>query len=642
MQLNENKTLKEFYFNKFENRQPYRPVADNKWRTLLFQFCGVLTIALGLAYLHWRWTHSLNRDAMWFAVPLVIAETLSFIGTALMIFNYWSNKDPEKLPPPHYLSDIEALEGRPDRPLKIDVHIATYNEDVELVRLSIRDAKKMRYPYPDVRVKVYVLDDGRRDGRDPKKENMKKVCEEEGVGYLTRESNEGYKAGNLKNGLEHTDGDLFVILDADTRPFPAFLENTTGYFRNRKLAWVQTPQWFYDVTEAVPVSRIIAKKLKLKNKVALKINETLFGKIKTGEDIFGNDPRIFYEVILRRRNYYNAAFCCGAGSIHRREAVMSKAIKDFVEEIHKEVEQKLEAEDLEDIELSEQVVKRYMLNSFLNQDLKPFKFHASEDIYTSMMMHADSERWESIQHPAVECKMLSPQDLDTAVKQRTRYASGSLDIAFKDNPFFKKGLSFGQKICYFNTIWSYFAPLWIIVFLLSPIVFYFTHALPVKAYSFDFFKFFLAFQVMNTITVTIGNWGVSTKRGEQYYISCFWLMMRSLISAIKGEKVEFKVTPKEKQGGSNYMQHIWPHVLIIGLTIAGMLYNLVLAIFGMHPTLSGFISNTLWSMLNMYSLSVMVRAAYWEEDTETVVEEVKAPAAQEVDIAGDIALASNT
>jgi cellulose synthase (UDP-forming) len=636
--------LKEFYFNKFEQRQPHRPVKDNKGRSLLFQFCGILTLALGVAYLHWRWTASLNMDALWFAIPLVVAETLSFIGTALMILNFWSYKDPEIKEPPRFLSDIEALEGRPDRPLKIDVHIASYNEDVELVRLSIRDAKKMRYPHADVRVKVYVLDDGRRDGRDPKKENMKKVCEEEGIGYLTRESNEGYKAGNLKNGLEHTDGDLFVILDADTRPLPTFLERTTGYFRNMKVAWVQTPQWFFDVTEPVPLSKTIRKKLKLKNKVAIKIADTLFSRIKTGADIFGNDPRLFYEVILRKRNFYNAAFCCGAGSIHRREAVMSKAIKDFVEEMHKEVEQKLETE-LEETEVSEQVVKRYMLNSFLNQDLKPFKFHASEDIYTSMMMHDDSERWISIQHAAVECKMLSPQDLDTVIKQRTRYASGSLDIAFKDNPFTKKGLTWGQKLCYFNTTWSYFAPLWIIIFLLSPVVFYFTHALPVKAYSFDFFKYFLAFQVLNTITVTLGTWGVSTKRGEQYYIASFWLMLRSLISAIKGEKVEFKVTPKEKQGGGNYMQYIWPHLVIIGLTVLGMLYNLVLAIFDMHPTLSGFISNTVWSVLNIYNLSVIVRAAYWEEDAEapaTVAEEVKQPAAQEVNLAGDIALASNT
>lgn len=607
------KKLKQFYFNKFESKKPYPAVPDSRLRTYLFQFSAILTIALGLSYLHWRWVYSLNPHSLWFAVPLVIAETLSFAGTFLTFFNIWQNKDPEHKEPPYYLSDIEELNGRPDRPIKIDVHIATFNEDVELVRYSIRDAKNMSYPHKGVSIKIYVLDDGRRDGRDTLKANMKKVAEEEGVGYLTRESNEGFKAGNLKYGLEHTDGDLFVILDADTRPFVSFLENTTGYFRNKKLAWVQTPQWFCDITEGASLSTRIKKKFNPGPSFS-KINEFLFGKIKTGKDIFGNDPRLFYEVFLRRRNFYNAAFCCGAGSIHRREAVLGKAIKDFVEEIGRETNESIEQllENQENI--SKEQIKEYKTNSFIHQELKPFKFHASEDIYTSMMMHNDSEKWESIQHPSVECKMLSPQDLDTSIKQRTRYAQGSLDIAFKDNPFFKGGLTFGQKMCYFHTIWSYFAPLWLVTFLLSPVIFYFTLALPVKAYSFDFFKHFVPFHIMNTIAITIGCWQIDTKRGEQYYISSFWLMLRSLFSTILGKKIRFNVTPKEKQGNEKNLQHIWPHITIIGLTIIGIIYNLILIFMNRHPSLSGFASNLLWSFFNIYSLSVIIRAAFWKED----------------------------
>lgn len=604
--------LKEFYFTRFEDRKPYKAIPDNITRTLAFQFCGILTIMLGFLYLYWRWAYSLNLDALWFAFILVIGETLSFIGTILIVFNFWSNKDPKKQSPIHYLSEIEDLNGRSDRPIRIDILITTYNEDVELVRYSIRDAKKVTYPFEDVEIKIYVLDDGRRDGRDPSNENMKKVAEEEEVIYLLRETNEGFKAGNLKNALEKTRGDLFVILDADTRPFPSFLENTIGYFRNKKLAWVQTPQWFYDITEPISLSTRIKEKLKIRNKTICKVSDKIFGSIKIGEDIFGNDPRLFYEVILRRRNYYNAAFCCGAGSLHRREAVMSKAIKDFAEEILRDVKERLEKLEFGP---TAWLVKRYKKTSFLSQQIKPFKFHASEDIYTSMMMHADSERWESIQHPDVECKMLSPHDLDSSVKQRTRYAAGSLDMALRDNPLLKKGLSFCQRICYFNTVWSYFAPIWVLVFLLSPIIFFFTLTLPVQSYSFDFFKHFIPFQIMNTITMAVGCWGISTKRGEQYYIACFWLMLRAIYSTCRGEKVKFNVTPKHKYLGNN-MQHVWPHIIIIGLTALGIFYNLILILLNIHPTWSGFVSNTLWSFFNIYNLNVMVRAAYWSDESE--------------------------
>ncbi|MCE3225900.1 MAG: glycosyl transferase 21 family protein [Bacteroidetes bacterium] len=556
---------------------------------------------------------------MTFSVFLVVAETLSFISTVMIIINFWAYKDPEKTPPVRMLSEIEDLQGRPDRPVTIDVFIATYNEDVELVRYSIIDAKNLNYPYDDVEIKVYVLDDGRRDGRDPKKENMKKVAEEEGVGYLIREHNEGYKAGNLKNALEHTNGDIFAILDADTRPFPDFLVNTTGYFKRKKVAWVQTPQWFYDTTEAQPLSEVINGRLNLHQTQNFfgtqlkKFNNFIFGKIMVNEDIFGNDPRLFYDVILRKRNFFNAAFCCGAGSVHRREAIMSLAVKDFADKLNK-----LE-NDLKSRNSAEKEIKEQKQALILKEEIIPFKFHASEDIYTSIMLHADKEnRWESIQHAGVECRMLSTQDLDSWIKQHQRYAEGSLDIAFKDNPIFIKGLTLGQRICYFSTIWSYFAPLWILVFLLSPVIFFFTLDLPVRAYSFDFFKYFLPFQIVNTITIAIGCWGIATKRGDQYYISSFWFMILSLISVVRGKKVKFNVTPKGKALAKN-TPHILPHIIIISLTLLGIAWNGVLLALGRHPTPSGFAANSFWCIFNIISLSIMIRAAYWRPvETEEV------------------------
>lgn len=592
---------KEFYFTRFDERRPYEAISDNSVRTFFFQFAGVLTVALGIAYLNWRWRFSLNPQAMWFSVMLVLAETLSFFSTVMIIINFWQYKDPPKTPPVKRLSDIENIVDGYDRYLKIDVFIATYNEDVELVRYSIQDAKKMVYP-PEVQVKIYVLDDGRRDGRDPAKENMKKVAEEEGVNYLLREHNKGYKAGNLKNALEQTSGDLFVILDADTRVFPNFLVNTTGYFRNAKVAWVQTPQWFYDTTEAEKLNDVIRKKMRLKNRFVVKCVDALFGHMTMNEDIYGNDPRLFYDVILRKRNFFNAAFCCGAGSIHRREAVMGLALRDFARGIRR-MEKTISLEKTSKLVLQHEII--------------PFKFHASEDIYTSIMLHADKEnRWESVQHPDIECKMLSPQDLDSWIKQHKRYAEGSLDIALRDNPLFKKGLTWGQKLCYFSTIWSYFAPFWILIFLVSPIIFFFSLELPVQAYSFDFFKYFIPFQVMNTLTITLGCWGINTRRGDQYYISSFWFMLQSFFTVVSGKKVKFNVTPKSIQANKN-LTHILPHIILIGLTLAGIGYNAFLVVLGIHPTPSGFAANTFWCLFNIGSLSIMIRAAYWKPVQET-------------------------
>lgn len=601
----------ELYFTKFEDRVPERPQPNSAVRTYLFQILAIVFVGFGLAYLWWRWNYSLNPDAYLFSVSLVTAETLSFFGSLLLVFNMWSNKDPKPSPPVRTLSDIRPLGPQEaDRPLSIDVFIATYNEDLELVRYTVRDAKAMTYPYPDVPVSIYVLDDGRRDGRDPAKENFRQMAADEGVGYFCRETNEGYKAGNLNHAFPQTHGDLLVILDADTRPFPQFLEKTTGHFRNPKLAWVQTPQWFYDLTGPVRLNEYLGWYLGSVGRFFGKGMELLVGgKWHVGRDIFGNDPKMFYDIILRRRNNYNASFCCGAGSVHRREALEDLARKEFRHTVDDKLRNEVKARDIHDanrVETLRQEIER-------STDMRPFVHHASEDIYTSMLLHADKEKcWESVLHPEVECKMLSPQDLDSFVKQRTRYATGSLDIAFsRHNPLFLKGLSPAQKVSYWTTIYSYFAPFWLIVFLLSPAIFFFTLQTPLMAFNFDFFKYFIPFQLLNVTVVTIATWGIPTKRAEQYYVASFWFFLQSLWKVLRRRVVQFNVTPK-KAANTHGARHALPHIAIVGLTLIGILYNLYLIYMEIHPSYSAFFANCVWGSYNAFQLSAFVRAAYWK------------------------------
>lgn len=242
-----------FYFSRFEDRKPPEPLKTPRWAMITWQILAVAALILGANYIYWRWTASLNMDALWYAIPLVLAETLAWIGTVLFTINLWKEEDPPQAPPPQEINDcLGADEAVEPRPVKVDLFIATYSEDVELVRLSIRDAMKMAYPFP-LDYRVHVLDDGRRL-------EMKAVCDEEGVNYITRQTNIGYKAGNLRNGLEQTDGDFLVICDADTRVFPTLLAHTLGYFRNPDVAWVQTPQWFYDLPAGENLSRWLERK----------------------------------------------------------------------------------------------------------------------------------------------------------------------------------------------------------------------------------------------------------------------------------------------------------------------------------------------------------------------------------------------
>jgi len=599
-----------FYFDKFEDRVPEPPLEHNEYRELLWQFFAVMALTVGAWYIYWRWTASLNFDALWYAVPLVLAETGAYIGLVLFTFNMWKVEDTPKQEAPTMLSSIVSYEPQADRPITIDVFFPTYDEDPELVRLSILDAKAIRNPM-NATVKIHVLDDGGRD-------EMVKVAEEEGVNYITREGNVGFKAGNLKNAMEQTGGDLIVICDADTRPFPSMLENTLGYFRDPDVAWVQTPQWFFDLPEGKDLPDAMSKYLSKPGEIVGKGIQKIIGPVKVGSDPFVNDPKMFYDVILRRRNWCNASFCCGAGSIHRREAVMEAALKIYAEHISKQIEddtnnaKKLTGEDTLDQSLEATIKQQVVQDSHFT----PYKFHVSEDIYTSIILHSDPDReWKSVLHPEVESKMLSPQDLLTWTVQRFKYAGGTIDIAKNDNPVFRKGMSLPQRVMYATTVWSYFGAIWNAVFLIAPLVYLFFAVSPVQSFSMDFYKHIIPFILLTEIAFMIGGWGLSGYSSKASYLAFFPTNLKAIWTVLKGEKISFPVTSKDRQEG-NFLHLVMPQLAIIILTTVGI----IVAWFQFqmeHPSydMNGVLLNTFWGLNNIFAMTGIVFAALWQPET---------------------------
>jgi cellulose synthase (UDP-forming) len=596
-----------FYFEKYEHRRPPPPLPHSPARETAFQFLVVIALVLGANYLRWRWTESLNMDALWFAVPLVVAETMSYLGLVLFTFNLWSVRDTPRQAPP--ASARVCVHDEPDfeRPVAVDVFITTYNEEEELVRLSIRDAKALRYPHP-LDLRVHVLDDGRRPA-------MRQVAEEEGVNYITRSSNIGFKAGNLRNALENTSGDFLIICDADTRLFPTFAEHTLGYFRDPDVAWVQTPQWFYDIPEGVPLPAYLRGKIGRPGQWLGRAVERLIGEVQVGRDPFINDPKMFYDVILRRRNRVNAAFCCGAGSIHRREAVMQAALRAFALSVDREVSRF--SRDIADKEIRADFSDAMRTQVILETEFTPYKFHVSEDIYTSIVLHNDVDRrWKSVMHPEVESKMLSPQDLLSWMIQRFKYAGGTLDICFRDNPLFRGRMTAAQRVMYLSTFWSYFGALWNVMFLAAPIIYFFTGIAPLSSYSGAFYWHAVPFIVVNEIAFMLGMWGVWQWEGKASYLSFFSVNLRALWTVLKGEKIKFPVTPKERQEG-NFLRLVIPQIAVATLTVLGFVYACYRVFgLGMREEMPSLAVNAVWAANNVLVMLPMIRAATWSPPDE--------------------------
>ena len=199
---------------------------NSNYRVLLI----TVNTVVSLFYIIWRITViPVNSGLLSFVLGVVLysAELLGLV--AFFNFQYLFAKK--------YQLELKTLNDFNNNIPSVDVLICTYNEPLNLLEKTIVASTNMNYPLD--KLNIYVCDDGRRD-------NLKELCTKYGVNYITRDNNEGAKAGNINNALKHINSDLFAVLDADMIPKEEFLEKTIGYFSDENMAFVQTPQVYYN------------------------------------------------------------------------------------------------------------------------------------------------------------------------------------------------------------------------------------------------------------------------------------------------------------------------------------------------------------------------------------------------------------
>lgn len=526
----------------------------------LFRLSAILYTLFGLQYFQFRFG-SID-DNTWHSCVL-LAEIALFIGSAFRLTSYWGYRDTKAQAPVHLRSETTS-NPKHKEPITIALFIPTHNESEELLSQTLEDVAKLYYPFEDVTITSYLLDDGQRP-------SLKNLCNKYGVIYFGKPDNRGYKAGNLNYAFARTHEDLIAILDADTRPFTNFLGHITGYFKDPKVAWVQTPQWYYDLSSPMLPSEygniLLGKFGRMLGKV---VDNLTFKKLYVNKDIYASNPKFFYDAILRNRNPYNGVFSCGAGSIYRRSA-----LEQFAEKKGK--------------------------------TKAPFTEHISEDIFTSMEMHAMSNI-KSVYHHYPECKMLSPQDTTSWVKQQTRYASGAIDMGLRSFPLFKKGLTLTQRLLYFSVFYNYFTPLLAYIFFLTPILFFGFNITSLPEIDFSYLQKFIPYQLLNLGTFIIANWGISTKRPDQKFWNSFYYVSKSWLAVLTRQKLVFNVTPKSCVPPSG-LKHVMPHIITILLLILTTVLHIVQG----HSVVSLEQKFYLfWVLYFLFQLNQFIRMWIWD------------------------------
>ncbi|MFZ6006770.1 MAG: glycosyltransferase [Nitrospirota bacterium] len=231
-------------------------------------FIALFSISVTAYYLIWR-LDTFNPEAMVFSIILYSAEIYGFITTLMFFFMTW--KPTERIP------------MAPEQGFTVDVFIPTLNEDAELLRKTVLGCLNMGYPHG-----TYILDDGRRP-------EVEALAKELGCEYIARNVIRDAKAGNLNHAMGRTDGDFIAVFDADHVPQPDFLERLLGYFRDESVAFVQTPQDFYNI-------------------------DSFQHRLTKGKKLW-SEQSLFYSLIQAGKDRWNATYFCGSCAILRRKAL---------------------------------------------------------------------------------------------------------------------------------------------------------------------------------------------------------------------------------------------------------------------------------------------------------------------------------
>jgi cellulose synthase (UDP-forming) len=256
----------------------------------------VLSISASSRYMYWRVTDTVgftNWVDACFGFGLLLAELYAFL---VLLIGYFQTAWPLQRRPVPMPQDVDSWPS-------VDVFIPTYNEPLEVVKQTVFSAMQM--DWPEDRLHVYVLDDGRR-------EEFRDFCQELGVGYLTRGNNAHAKAGNINAALAVTDSEYVTIFDCDHIPTRSFLQICMGWFiRDPKLAMLQTPHHFFSPDP--------------------------FEKNLDTFHAMPNEGELFYGIVQDGNDLWNAAFFCGSCAVIKRAPLLEVggvAVETVTEDAH--------------------------------------------------------------------------------------------------------------------------------------------------------------------------------------------------------------------------------------------------------------------------------------------------------------------
>ncbi len=407
---------------------------------------------------------------------------------------------------------------------KVAVFITVTGEPIEIVERTLRAVLDMKYPS----FSVYLLNDGFVAGKDNWAE-AEELAQQYGVICITRQEPGGAKAGNINHALRQTKERFIVIFDADHIPKKHFLKTTMGYFVDRQVGFVQSPQYYVNHTQNV---------------------------VTAGA---WEQQALFFGAILKGKDTLNSTFMCGTNMVIRRKA-------------------------LEEV-------------GGMSED------SIAEDFLTSLLVH--QKKWKSVYVPTILAEGLAPEDFLSYYKQQFRWARGSLELVFKYNPFFRRGLTLSQRIQYLSSASFYVSGVVVLLNALLPIIYFFFGLTALTINTMTLALIFIPYIFIVLYTIQVSSNFTYTFRALSFSLSSFPIHIKAILQILTGRKSGFVVTSKKAlKGNHGYLST--PHILYVVVAIGGVIVGVMRE--GLSASL---LSNIAWAAVYIALFIPFIAASFY-------------------------------
>lgn len=273
---------------------------------------------------------------------------------------------------------------------------------------------------------------------------------------------------------------------------------------------------------------------------------------------------LFFGAIMKGKDTTNSAFMCGTNMILRREA--------------------------------------------LDEVGGMSEFSIAEDFLTSLLIH--EKKWKSVYVSEVLAEGLAPEDFLSYYKQQFRWTRGSLEVVFKYNPLFRRGLSFNQRIQYLASASFYLSGLIVALNAIMPLLYFFFGLEPLRISTMLLALIFLPYLVVTLYTLQLSSNYSFTFRALSYSVSSFPLHLKAVGQILTGRKTGFVVTSKRAVAGSNG-RLVTPHLVYIGLVVVGLIYAIV-----REGLSAAILSNAAWALVYISVFMPFIAAAFYKPEVD--------------------------